>query len=67
MEKNLSDGSMFSSESEIRRPDGILRTDVITVSYDVRRPNSRPSSRSHPAQWRPNGEYSRGAAMAVLL
>ncbi len=50
-EKNMSDGSVAASEAETaRKPDGIVRTDVMTISYDEHRPQSSISTMSHPAR-----------------
>jgi len=38
--------------------EGIMRTNVITISYDERRPDSSCSElQAHPAQWRPKNGY----------
>jgi len=46
-------------QAPVRPPeDGIMRTNVITISYDERRPDSSCSEiKPHPAQWRPKNGY----------
>jgi hypothetical protein len=51
-------GSPSGSTGKRVPDEGIMRTKVITISYDDRRPDSSCDDlKSHPAQWRPRDRY----------
>ncbi len=52
-------GASIGRGGSVRQPpDGIMRTKVITISYDERRPDSGGDElKSHPGQWRPKDRF----------